>query len=74
MVHQERRQILNFRNPPEYQQTIISDDVKGNKAVFCTSRQGSEFAKFFMIYESGSWKSDRLVYCSVGWKSTRKLF
>lgn len=26
MVHQERRQILNFRKPPEYQQTIISDD------------------------------------------------
>jgi len=76
-LKQDRRTTLTFRNPPEYDQTIISENlINKNKVEILTSDNSEQVHqyKYTLILEEGLWKIDKVAYSWMNWKSTRQNF
>lgn len=76
-LKQDRRTTLTFRNPPEYDQTIISENLINKNKVEILTYDNSEEThqyKYTLVLEEGLWKIDKVAYSWMQWKSTRQNF
>lgn len=76
-LQQGRRLSMNFGEPPEYDQVMISENLINSKKCEITSSQNGDDDlkyRYTLVLENNLWKIDKVAHSWMKWRASRQLF